>query len=418
MHIGVIGGGAAGMMAAIFAASGSDRVTILEHTQRVGKKILSTGNGKCNFTNKKLSKDDYYTNHPSFVENALSKFDETAAVCFFQKSGMEVISKRDGYYYPHTGQATTVLNTLRLRLAQKHVKIKTEEQITSVHRDSGSRYTDGKGFVVTTKSGKYYFDKVILACGGNAAPTTGSDGSGYSLARALGHSVIKPLPVLTSLYSSEKLLKEMAGVRAVAEISLWIDGETVGREKGELQLNKDNLSGIPVFQLSHQAIRALDHKKSVLFKVNFLPECSAFETEAKIRQIKSLYMEVPVSEALCCILHKKICGAILHKTDISFATKMTELSDKEICRMVKLIHDFSFTIIGHPGFEAAQATMGGVSINEIDENMMSRKVEGLYFAGEMIDVDGRCGGYNLQWAWTSGYIAGCHSSRGEVKCYK
>lgn len=416
MHIGIIGGGASGMMAAVFASKQGAQVTILEHTQRVGRKILSTGNGKCNFTNRELSKDDYYADHPSFVEEALSKFDADCAVDFFERSGMTVVSKRDGYYYPHSGQASTVLNVLRLLLSGNHVEFKTEQEILSAAKKVNR--TGNEQFFVKTKEAVYHFDKLILACGGNAAPATGSDGSGYKLAKAFGHSVKKPLPVLTFLYSREKLLKELAGVRVGAEISLWTDDKLSQREEGELQLNKDNLSGIPVFQLSHRAIKALDEKKKVALTVDFLPGYEEEDVTDRLNQLVFLYKEIPVSEALCTMLHKKVCGAILHKTAIPFDKKMGELSRKELHKIIGYCRAFPFELTGFPAFPAAQATMGGVDIKEVDENMMSRKVEGLYFAGEIMDVDGRCGGYNLQWAWTSGYIAGCHSATGEVKCYK
>ena len=412
MEVGIIGGGASGMTAAIFAARNGAKVTVLEHTGRIGKKILSTGNGKCNFTNQKLSKDDYNCDHPSFAETALRKFSRVAAVDFFENCGMLTESKRDGYYYPATGQASTVLNTLRYQLQILGVKVLTDQQIEEAKKEKNGT------FCVKTKDRIYRFDRLILACGGKAAPATGSDGSGFRIAEQFGHKIHKPLPVLTYLKSKEPCLKELAGVRCRAEISLEAAGELLQKETGELQLNKDNLSGIPVFQLSHKAIRAVDQKKKTLLFVDFLPQCSEKELEGKIKKMMQMYGPLPVSEILGGILHKKICGAILHKASITFETSMKKLTEKEIQQIVMLTKKFRFEIVSFPGFEAAQATQGGVDVAEVDENMMSRKIEGLYFAGEMLDVDGRCGGYNLQWAWSSGYVAGCHSVNGEVQCYK
>ncbi|MBE5881144.1 MAG: NAD(P)/FAD-dependent oxidoreductase [Lachnospiraceae bacterium] len=412
MRIGVIGGGAAGMTAAIFAAKYGGDVTILEHTGRIGKKILSTGNGKCNFTNHKLSKDDYNGNHPSFTESVLVKFGRQAAVDFFESCGMLTVSKRDGYYYPYTGQAATVLNILRYQLERLGVTIVTDAYITDVRKNK-------KGtFLVRTKETEFSFDKMILACGGNAAPSTGSDGSGYALARAFGHNIEKPLPVLTYLKSRDVSLKELAGVRVSAKLSLYVDGKLSQQEEGELQLNKENISGIPVFQLSHTAIKALDKHRKVEVRTDFLPDIDEKPLFEKIEHLKEMYAMLPVSEILSGMLHKKVCGAVLHRSKIRFEKAMGQLSKREIEQIVSCVKEFRFEISGFPGFEAAQATMGGVDTKEIDKNMMSKLVDGLYFAGEIVDIDGRCGGYNLQWAWSSGYVAGCHSINGEVTCYE
>lgn len=411
MHIGVIGGGASGMMAAITAAQLGGHVTLIEHTPRVGKKLLSTGNGKCNFTNKKLSKDDYDTDHPSFVEAALSYFDNAAAVAFFEENGLLTTEKRDGYVYPATGQASSVLNLLRLLLNRLHVDVRTEEEVrTLMERDHA--------FKVTTQQRTYCFDKVILACGGNAAPATGSDGSGYRLALAMGHTIIKPLPVLTYLKSKEKELPGLAGVRAQAGLSLFVDGTCVQQEEGELQLNKDNISGIPVFQLSHAAVRALSAHKKVSVHVNFVPDLSAEKLCGILRRVRRLYAKEAVSEALGGIFHKKVCGALLHRTGIAFDQTMERMTDRQLLQIATISQKFVIDISGFPSFDAAQATTGGVDVSEVETSMMSKLVDGLYFAGEILDVDGRCGGYNLQWAWTSGYIAACHSVLGEIRCYE
>lgn len=414
MRIGVVGGGASGMMAAIFAARAGGEVTIIEHTARVGKKILSTGNGKCNFTNQNLSKDDYNGNHPSFAEPALALFDQKAAVDFFESCGMTTTSKRDGYFYPHSGQASTLLNTLRFQLTALQVRVETEVYIDKIQKESDGR------FFVTAGDRKYVFDKLILACGGEAAPSTGSDGSGFRLAKMLGHKVIRPLPVLTGLKSRETCLKELAGVRAGAAVSLYVDGELVQTEEGELQLNKDTISGIPVFQLSHAAIRALDRRAQVRLTADFLPQLGMEEVLARIGQnLMTTYAELPASEVIAALVHKKVCGSVLRRAGISFDKKTGELTHREVRKIAGFLKEFSFDISAYPGFEAAQATMGGVDTRQINAHtMMSENVEGLYFTGEIVDIDGRCGGYNLQWAWSSGYVAGCHSVSGEVTCYE
>ena len=413
MRIGVIGGGASGMMAAITAARAGAQVTIIEHTARVGKKILSTGNGKCNFTNQNLSKGDYNGNHPSFAEPALKVFDNQKTLLFFEDCGMAVTCKRDGYYYPHSGQASTLLNVLRFQLDVLNIRIETECYIDTIQKKDGKFYLGGR-------EKKFVFDKLILACGGNAAPATGSDGSGYKLAKMLGHRIVKPLPVLTYVRSKDACLKELAGVRAGAQVSLYVDGTLIQTEEGELQLNKDNVSGIPVFQFSHAAIRALDQKKKVAVVIDFLPhEDIEFLLNKMENHLKIIYNNIPASEVFSAIVNKKVSQAIFRRASVPFDKEMGKLSQKELGRVVSLIKAFPLEVCSYPGFEAAQATMGGVDTNEINPHtMMSEKVEGLYFAGEIMDIDGRCGGYNLQWAWSSGYVAGCHSAAGEVTCYE
>lgn len=414
MRIGVIGGGASGMMAAITAARAGAEVTIIEHTVRVGKKILSTGNGKCNFTNQNLSKDDYKGNHPSFADPALKVFDNQSVLRFFEACGMAVTCKRDGYYYPHSGQASTLLNVLRFQLEVLKVRVEAECYIEEIQKKKDEK------FYVSCGQKRFVFDKLILACGGNAAPATGSDGSGYKLAKMLGHRIVKPLPVLTYVKSKDPCLKELAGVRAGAKVSLYIDGTLIQTEEGEVQLNKDNVSGIPVFQLSHAAIRALDEKKTVTISIDFLPQTEAEQLLNKIEHnLKEMYKNIPASEVIAAIVHKKVSQAVLRRVKIPFDKTMGELSGKERFRIVSQIKEFVLEASSYPGFDTAQATMGGVDTREINAHtMMSEKVDGLYFAGEIIDIDGRCGGYNLQWAWSSGYVAGCHSAVGEVTCYE
>lgn len=410
-QIGIVGGGSSGMMAAVIAARQGAKVTLFEHGSRIGKKILSTGNGKCNFTNLNLSKDDYNGNHPSFVASALSKFDQQAAISFFEKSGMLSTNQRGGYYYPYSAQASTVLNLFRMMLAKEKVQILTETIIERIEKKSTNRF-----LIITKEQKKYEFDAVILACGGAAAPVTGSDGSGYSFAKQFGHTIMKPLPALTFLTSKDKILPSLQGVRCAATLSLYADDQLLQTEEGELQLNKTNLSGIPVFQLSHNGILALNDKKKVKICVDFLSSLSLVETKDTIDFLLKEYEEQNLEDALGGLLHKKVLAGVLNRAGVSGNTKACLVSTKKRNEIAKLMHEFCFEINGFGDFANAQVTMGGVNVKELDENMMSKKVEGLYIIGEMQDVDGRCGGYNLQWAWTTGYIAGLHSVTGEVKC--
>ena len=242
--VGIVGGGAAGMMAAIAAAESGARVTLLEGNDRLGKKILSTGNGKCNLGNEKLDLEEYYTGSPAFLADCLGRFGTVETVSFFQGIGL-MIKSRNGYLYPACEQASAVLDVLRYEVAAAGVEVVTDCRIERIGRNrrTGRMELRGKGSV-------FSFDRVVLACGGKAAPRTGSDGSGHELARQLGHSLVPTVPALVQLKCREEYLKSVAGVRAEARLTVFRKGVPVAEERGELQLTEQGISGIPVFQLS------------------------------------------------------------------------------------------------------------------------------------------------------------------------
>ncbi len=242
--VGIVGGGAAGMMAAIAAAESGARVTLLEGNDRLGKKILSTGNGKCNLGNEKLDLEEYYTGSPAFLADCLGRFGTVETVSFFQGIGL-MVKSRNGYLYPACEQAAAVLDVLRYEVRAAGVEVVTDFKVESIRLGRRARQ-----FNVQGREGGRSFDRVILACGGKAVPKTGSDGSGYRLARQLGHSLVPTVPALVQLRCREDCLKAVAGVRADAELSVCWQGKCVSRERGELQLTEYGISGIPVFQLS------------------------------------------------------------------------------------------------------------------------------------------------------------------------
>lgn len=401
-HVGIIGGGASGMMAAL-AAGRYAKVTILEHTDRVGRKILSTGNGKCNFTNLHISKDDYFGNHPSFVENALSRFGPQDMISLLEREGVLSIQKRDGYMYPYSGQASTILEFFERKLAKSDVDIVLGIKIIRVKRDK-------ERFVVETNRKNYIFDKLIFAIGGKAAPITGSDGSGFVYLKEFHLKKVKQFPVLTSLHVSDPESKCLAGVRANGKATLKIDGEEVICDSGEVQFTADSVSGIPVFQLCHDATRAFDQKREVKIWIDFLPHMSDEQSRQYLDNLLEKHPDVSIGELLSGMVHKKIAAAIMKRLKLSETLPADKLSEKQRKKINSCLHQFVFTMDRQADFTKAQATGGGISVDEVDDNMMVKKVPGLYLVGEMLDVDGKCGGYNLQWAWTSGYIAGMHAA--------
>lgn len=401
-HIGIIGGGASGLMAAIIAGQHA-KVTILEHTNRVGKKILSTGNGKCNFTNLNISKDDYYGNHPSFVDSALSRFGAQDMVDFLNREGVLTIEKRDGYMYPYSGQASTILEFFLRKIKEQKIDVVFHIELTSV-------YKQDKHFVVETKDKHFHFDKLIFATGGKAAPVTGSDGSGFTYLKEFQLHMIRQYPVLTSLHVSDPEIRALTGVRTNGKATLKIDGEIILSDQGEIQFTTDCVSGIPVFQLCHDATRAFAQKKEVKVWIDFLPQMDIGESKEYLLHLINANQKVSICELLSGMVHKKIAYAIMERLKLSEMTPACEVSEKQLKKINSCLHQFVFTMDKQADFTKAQATSGGVSIDEMDENMMVKKVPGLYIIGEMLDIDGKCGGYNLQWAWTSGYIAGLHAA--------
>ncbi len=376
----IIGGGAAGMTAAIQASQSGAQVTVIEHKDRIGKKILSTGNGKCNFTNARMEAACYRSLDPAFPMEVINRFGVRETLDFFRSLGIYP-RERSGYYYPASNQASSVLDVLRLALAEHNVNVICEEAPAHIEKTS-------KGsFRIRTAAHSYTADALILATGGRAAPKTGSDGSGYVLAKAFGHRIIRPLPALVQLKCAEPYFKQLAGIRTEANVELLADNSPVASDQGELQLTAYGISGIPVFQVSRYASEYLERGAKVTARLDLLPGISSGDLRS--------YLEAHTPDRYIGLCNKNL---------MQLLWKLSGGSKEEFARLLK---DFRVRVTGTNGFDSAQVTAGGVDVREIDPaTMMSRLVDGLYFAGELMDVDGICGGYNLQWAWSSGAIAG------------
>lgn len=381
----VVGGGASGLAAAIAAAGKGASVTILEQNDRLGKKICATGNGKCNLTNTEMPPDAFRGTHPEFAREALKQFSVQDTIRFFSELGIYTVN-RNGYLYPHSGQAQSVVDVLSMEARNRGVKIKTREKATDIFRENVWR--------VRTEGWNYEADAVILANGSKASNIAGSDGSGYALAEMLGHHVINPLPALTALKCSGKSFASWAGVRTEGEVTLCINGIPLKSEKGELQLTEYGISGIPVFQLSRYAIRALHENCEVSLLVDFLPE---FPVEWVPAFLESRRKNCPYKN------EKELLVGLFPDKLIKVLTARKNL--------VSAIKAFPLTVTDGMPFAQAQVCSGGVDTAEVEETTMeSRLVPGIYFAGELLDIDGTCGGYNLQWAWSSGFCAGSHAA--------
>lgn len=403
----VIGGGASGLMAAIAAAGQGARVVLAEKNRLPGKKLLATGNGRCNFSNRDQRLSHYRSGQPELVKAVLEAFSMEDTVSFFEELGI-LVKDRAGYLYPASGQASSVAEVLRLEVrrlsGQRMIKEAYNTEVLSVKKEGGV-------FRVETEGWTYEGEAVVLACGSEAAPKTGSTGDGYRFAQSLGHRVIPPLPALTGLYAYENDRGALAGVRADAKVTLFIDHERAAEEEGEVQFASYGLSGIPVFQVSRYVSRALPEGRDCEIELDLCPGRSAQELEALIRGRKERLGERRGTDILLGMFPEKLSAVLLGRAGISLKKSRREWTDADCVRLTGQIKGLSFRIFGCRGYEQAQVCTGGVPLSELKGSTMeSAVVPGLYLAGELLDVDGACGGYNLQWAWSSGYLAGLNAA--------
>lgn len=421
----VVGGGAAGLMAAIAAARGGARVTVLEHMEQAGKKLLMTGNGKCNFTNEAIAdlvqeqdahdcEKYYHGAAPAFVLPALKKADLQFTLNFFEGLGIRPVKRRGGFY-PAGGQASGILAVMLMECERLGILIECNVGIRTIRKAEKDCTNQGKNesyFVIETKTGTYFAKKCILATGGKSYRKSGSDGSGFLYVERLGHHIQDLVPALVPLQSELAFFKKCAGIRA--EISLKIDTKPSEIcERGELQLTDYGVSGICVFQISSYASRALAAGENVQLELSFLPEYTDAQAYALLE--KQLFTPCAANktcaQALIGLFPDRLGAALLEEADISPAQAAAFVSREQLQHLTDTICHFIVPVTTARSFEQAQVTAGGVDTAQVcAETMESKVTKGLYFAGEMLDVDGICGGFNLQWAWSSGAVAGMHAA--------
>lgn len=409
MKIAVIGGGASGMTAAITAARQGAEVTLFEKNDRVGKKLLATGNGKCNLGNMEFSTDQYYCSDKEKLQKIFNVFSPWDTISFFEGMGLMVKEKNKGLY-PYCEQASAVLDTLRMELVHSGVQVITDAEIKSAAKQG-----DGAAFQVAAKDGiARSFDRLILASGSGAG-LNASAGDGYDIARSFGHQVNPLMPGLVQLKSDETFCRALGGVRCGAKLTLMIDGTMADEESGELQFTEYGISGIPVFQFSRQAGYALKEQKNVTVLVDFFPEQpeQAFAFFARLRY--ESWKERTLEDFLTGTLNKKINMALIKRCGLKPGMKAEEAGYEMVMRLMQMSRNFPIHICGVNTMENAQVCAGGVEFGELNAEMESKLVPGLYFTGEIVDVDGKCGGYNLQWAWSSGYAAGMSAAGADLE---
>lgn len=403
----IVGAGASGLAAAIAAASEGGSVLVIEQKEKAGKKILATGNGKCNFTNMYQAPDCYQSDDSTFPMKVLSNFDSRDTLQFFERLGI-LPKEREGYVYPNSEQAASVLSVLLMECERLKVKFAYNEKVTKITKPDFTVNT------IQADGGRkvYHGSKLILATGGCASPKLGSDGSGYLLAGSFGHRIIKPLPALVSLKSPDKFCKSVSGVRIQAGVGAYADSKLMAKEEGEIIFTDYGISGIPIMQLSRFASKAMDAGKPVRLVLDIFRQGNLKElTELLMNRCKN-NPDKTLGQMMVGMFNHKLNDVIIREAKLNPDTPCHRCQKSDITKLAEWIKQFSVQINGTNTFEFAQVTAGGVATSEIDpDTMESKKKKGLYLTGELLDVDGTCGGYNLQWAWSTGYIAGSHARR-------
>ena len=387
----IIGGGASGLAAAISAARLGATVTILEKNNKCGKKLLITGNGRCNFWNE----DQDIVHYHSYNKDLLAEFldNDNFVLNFFDSLGI-VYNNKGGCYYPFSNQALTVQNILVTECQRLGVEIIYNFDVFKVEKKDCFFIND-----------KIKAKKVIVASGSKAASKTGSDGFGYDIALGFGHKITKVLPSLVQLKGDEDFFKKWSGIRVLSEVKLYENGKFIKKEFGELQLTDYGLSGICIFNLSGIVSSGLDKNFKEVVGINFMPWTNDALGELKKLNKESYHKNI--SELLEGFLNYKLVDIILKKAGIRRDIYLSNLSKDEMERLLRSLTDFKIDIFSTNSFEKAQVCQGGVSLKEINSKTMeSLKVRNLFFIGEVVDIDGDCGGYNLGWAWISGIKAG------------
>lgn len=400
----VVGGGAAGMMAAISAKINGAEVVVLERNNRVGKKILATGNGRCNYTNINLSIDNYHGKNPKFAYSCLSKFGVAETLDFFERLGITPAIEEKGKVFPLSFQSSSVLDVLRFELEDLGVELLTDVFVIGINK--------GEKFELILEDGrKVYGDKVILATGGCAAPNTGSDGNGYTLAKSMGHSIVEVFPGLVQLKLEGDIFKQVDGVKFVGTAGLYVGNELIKEDRGDILFTNYGISGPPILQLSRTALEYLNNNKAIELKISIIDSKTEKELFDYLIYRFGFMAKKTIEKGLIGLINKRLILPILKEVNIDKNKQISYLSNEEVRRLANILTDWRFNISGSKSFKDAQVTAGGINTDEIDSSTMESKlIEGLYFAGEIVDIDGDCGGFNLQWAWSSGYIAGENAS--------
>lgn len=398
----VIGGGALGLIAAITAKDMGAETIILEGNDRVGKKLLCTGNGRCNLTNKDCIPKRFHSENSGFFIKTLNSFTSENTVDFFASLGLPVVTLEEGRVYPMSLQASSVVDILRYAAKDRCIPIYTGEKVKSIYRL-------GDTFKITTGTqNAYECNRIILCCGGKSCPNTGSDGSGYELAKMLGHSITGTIPAIVQLKLDFNHLKALSGVKFDGAAEIWVNSNKVQKESGEILFTDYGISGPPVLQLSRCASYYISKGQNVSLKIDIMPSFSENHIKDFFENHWGMLNYRSIADSFIGIINKKIIPVLLKESGITDIHKpCSDISYNEKISLFKMLKNWNFKVSGTNSFKDSQVTAGGINTKEVNaETLESEILPGVYFCGEILDVDGDCGGFNLQWAWSSGYTAG------------
>lgn len=398
----IIGGGASGMMAAISARRLGADVTILERNPRIGKKILATGNGRCNFTNINITSDCYSGKDPKFATIALSNFGVNKTIDFFEKLGIAHKVEDLGKVFPMSDQASSVLDVLMYELNRIGVNIVPDAYVTKIAKQKDV-------FQVELDNGtRFSGDKVIIAAGGKAMPSTGSDGNGYELAKKLGHTMTDIFPGLVQLKLEGFFFKQIEGVKFVGTAEILHNHKLVAKDRGDILFGNYGVSGPPILQISRKAGELLNANQDVIVRITLLDQISKEDVIKLLAARFKNSSDKTLDFSLVGLINKRLIPVLLKEAGIKdLKCPAIDVSPKELNKIADILTDWRLKVTGTKSWPSAQVTAGGIATKEINPyTMESKLVPGLFFAGEVMDIDGKCGGFNLQWAWSSGFIAG------------
>lgn len=394
MRIGIIGGGASGIFASIVASKKHD-VTILDRNDRIGKKLLATGNGRCNITNVSLKKENYHGDS-DFAIKIINRFDNEKTLSFLRDIGILSTTKENGKIYPRSLTAKSVLNVFLEELDKRNVDVITNAFVTKIKKVNDE-------FLVSTKDRVFKFDAVIVATGGMSMPSSGSDGNGYKLLEELGHKKNKTRPALCQLKLDSNFLKHLSGTKVEGRVTLYRGNDEILSKSGDILFTDYGISGPPILDIS----RYVDGngyyiKFSIINDIYDESDLKSFE-EYYYSTIYS--KDMSLERFLMGIINKKFIHYVLKSLDLDGNMNILDLGEKDSYRLYKILTQSEFKITGNNGYKNSQVTVGGILTSEVNDNLESKLTSGLYIIGEILNVDGDCGGYNLQWAWSSGFTA-------------
>ena len=402
-EIAVIGGGASGLMAAITAKKSGKEVIILERKDRILKKVLITGNGRCNITNVNASISNYFGKNISSVENILNRFTPQDTMDFFNELGIVCNEENRGKVYPLSGQASSVVDALRFEAEKLGIKIETEFYVRKIKKD-GFKFK-----IYSEERKKIEAGRVIIAAGGQSYPELGSNGSGFELAKELGHSVTKLSPSIVQLKTEKYQVKGLQGIKTDVAVTAYGDNKKICTYDGELLFTDYGISGNVVFNISF----VMPLYKNVEFEIDFMEKFDYNELYEMLKERKRILSHLTMENYFNGMINKKLGQFLSKVSGIEKLSKpVKDLSDSDIRKLCTVLKKYRVKILETTGFKNAQVTAGGVLLDEVNtETLESKIVKGLYFSGEVLDVYGECGGFNLQWAWASGHIAGENAAK-------